>query len=117
MTPVGIVAVGLIVLAFVLYRWRVLSRTGQFDARTEWPYWLLGAAAVAVAIILTMAGRLALLVATPFVLIPSGLYLLRRSEAVRFQYGLDLRRAGWSAVATGTLSGIAAVAAVMMRLA
>jgi hypothetical protein len=117
MTPAGIVAVAAIVLAFVVYRWRVLSRTGEFDVRTEWPYWLFGAGAIAVAVVLTIAGRLALLVATPFVLMPSGAYLVRRSEAGRFEFGLDLRRAGWSAVVTGALTGIVAVATLITDLA
>jgi hypothetical protein len=114
MTSAGIVAVSAIVLAFVLARWRVLSRTGQFDVRTEWPYWLFGAGAIAVAVVLTIAGRLTLLVATPFVLMPLGAYLIRRSEASRFEFGMDLRRVGWSTVVTGALSGIIALATLMM---
>jgi hypothetical protein len=53
-----------------------------------------------------MAGRLALLVATPCVLIPSGWYLLRRAEAVRVEFGLDLRNAGLAAIATGVIAAL-----------
>jgi hypothetical protein len=108
MSPIGILATIVLVLAMAVFRWRVLSASGVFDVRAEVPYWLAGGAAIAIAVVLTFAGRLALLVATPFVLIPAGAYLIRRSTRVETEFGINLRQSGWATVVTGLLAGLAA---------
>jgi hypothetical protein len=115
MSPVGIFTTIAIVVAFAIYRWVGLSRMGQFDVRDEWPYWLFGLGIIGVSIALTIAGRLGMLVATPLILIPAGVYMLRRSETVKTEFGLDWRRTGWVTVATGVLGAGAAVAAILMN--
>lgn len=114
MNPLGIAAVAVIMVAFVILRWRALSRTGQYDPRTEWPYWLFGLTAIAVSVAVTFAGRLVMLVLTPIILIPAGIYLINRSSSLPRVGGLDLRNAGWLAIATGLLGGIPAVTAFVL---
>lgn len=80
--------------AFIFYRWWVVSRAGEYHVRTEWPFWLVAAAAVAVSIVITIAGRLAMLVLTPIILIPIGVLVLQRSASMRTVGGLDLRLGG-----------------------
>lgn len=115
MTPVGIITTAVIMVAFVAYRWVVLTRAGQFSVRTEWPYWAFGVCAIAVSIVLTIAGRFAVLVATPFLLIPAGIYMLKRSDTTRAEFGIDWRRTGWVTIATGILGGAAALAFLLVR--
>ena len=113
MTPIGIFTTVVIMLAFVAYRWFALSRMGEFNVRTEWPYWLFGICAIALSVALTIGGRFALLIATPMVLIPAGAYMLKRSDTTRIEFGLDLRRTGWLTIVTGALGGAAAIAALL----
>jgi uncharacterized membrane protein len=115
MTPVGIITTAVIMVAFVAYRWVVLTRSGQFSVRSEWPYWAFGIGAIVVSILLTIAGRLALLVATPFLLIPAGVYMLKRAERTKAEFGLDWRRTGWVTIATGILGAAAALAFLLVR--
>jgi hypothetical protein len=113
-TPVGIVTTIVIVVAFWVYRWIGLSRIGQFDVRTEWPYWLIGLGMIGASVALTVVGRMAMLVATPLILIPAGIYMLQRSTTARSEFGIDWYRTGWVTVATGMLAGVAALAALLM---
>jgi uncharacterized membrane protein len=114
MTTVGIFSTVAIVVAFAAYRWIGLRQTGKFDVRNEWPYWLFGIGIIGVSIVLTVAGRMAMLFATPLILIPAGIYMLQRSTAVRTEFGLDWRRTGWLTVAAGVLGGAAVIAALVM---
>ena len=115
MTPLAVFAVAVGAFALSAFRWVVLSQRGQFDIGAEWPFWLFCVGAIAVAIVFNMAGRAALLMATPFVLIPVGAYLLQRANDVQIQFGLDLRRTGWVSLFGGVLWGIVALASVLMR--
>jgi hypothetical protein len=110
MNPLGIVAVAALMITFVFYRWWTLSRTGEYDARTEWPFWLFAAGAIVVSIVVTLAGRLAMLILGPILLIPAGVFLLKKSDAVRTVGGPDLRSGGWLAIFMGVLTGLAALA-------
>jgi len=112
--PITPLAVALCVGAILGYRWLALHRTAGFSPRTEAGYGALGLAAVVASVAVTIAGRTAMLILSPFVMIPAGVYLLRRSDAVTSEFGLNLRRAGWAAIATGILSGVAAAGSLVV---
>jgi uncharacterized membrane protein YfcA len=112
--PVGIVTTAAIVVAPSVYRWIGLRRIGQFDVRSEWPFWLFGLGMIGVSVVLTVAGRVAMLAATPFILIPAGVYMLHRSTVAKTEFGIEWRRTGWTTIATGVLASVAALGALVI---
>ena len=115
MSPLGPLVVALGAVFFLAVRWRGLHGTTAYSARTEAGYFAFAFAAVALSVVVTMAGRTAMLALTPVILIPAGAYLVRRSRTIARVSGLDLRGAGWVTIFTGVLSGLALAASLIVR--
>jgi hypothetical protein len=115
MSPLGPLAVAAAMLFFLALRWRGLAPTGRYSLRAESPYWLFAAGAVALSVVVTVAGRVAMLVVTPFILVPAGIYLLQLGRSGVRLGDWDIALAGWAAVAGGVLAGIAALAMLASR--
>jgi hypothetical protein len=115
MSPLGPLAVALCMGFFLALRWRGLHGTIAYSARTEAGYLAFACAAIAVSVVVTLAGRTAMLALTPVILIPAGVYLVNRSRAGVREFGIDLRRAGWVSIVTGVLGGFACVASLLVR--
>jgi hypothetical protein len=115
MSPLGPLVVALCMGFFLALRWRELHGTTAYSARTEAGYLAFAFEAVAISVVVTMAGRTAMLALTPVILIPAGVYLVRRSRAIAREFDLDLRRAGWASIFTGVLGGLALAASLIVR--
>jgi uncharacterized membrane protein YfcA len=110
----GVVAVSIAVAAYLFVRWRRAPGWRNYNVRIEWRYWALGAMAIGVAVSLSVLGRLATLLLTPFVLVPAGAYLILHSRRGLTERDRRMRLYGWLTVLVGTLGAVAALSTLII---